>query len=309
MPFQRHTGSDESFQANTRKSKKEAQKAGRKASARYYDQRKPKILEGLRQKREKLATARRDARQTADASASGADDVDKPAASFLQLEEAEMNTALALASLAQLSFSSIKDDLPRSPLPELRERSPSAHGDRLLSVSIDLEARIQSQFSCSSVPSAAHHLEIEVRDYGSFIRPPAENFSELPAGITPLSDDQQRDVEATGQITLSHVQSAQLEVYHLNLEPSPSTAFDAQLWHTNVDNHFTFLSNHRLEMVLAWRTGVEAVLPWERTPGVRRFRPVFNDTRQWYQRDPRMMSPYPRFMSPPTLFRASNVLE
>ncbi|KAJ7061111.1 hypothetical protein C8F01DRAFT_1252750 [Mycena amicta] len=88
------------------------------------------------------------------------------------------------------------------------------------------------------------------------------------------------------------VQQQQMQVAILNARPlSPPTAADARLWNdSNVGPGVPFLAPGRLAAIIEWRTAVDAVPAWHRIPGIRRFRPVFHDTKQWMRRDPRLIA-------------------
>ncbi|KAJ7054885.1 hypothetical protein C8F01DRAFT_1088624 [Mycena amicta] len=98
----------------------------------------------------------------------------------------------------------------------------------------------------------------------------------LAPGVTPLSDDQRAKFDLTGVLHLTHVQAQQMQLWR-NIDIGPSVPF---------------LSPARLDTIIAWQAAVDAIPAWHRVPGVRWFRPVFLDSKQWARRDPRL-APFP----------------
>ena len=105
----------------------------------------------------------------------------------------------------------------------------------------------------------------------------------LPAGISPLSSEQQLQWRENGRLNLTPVQRAQLSVAMLNSAPlTPPTVEESSRWVRHTGSPGSTATAKTLA-ILTWR---EACVRASR----RRFRPVFLDQVQWNQTDPRLAS-------------------
>ncbi|KAJ7049776.1 hypothetical protein C8F01DRAFT_1264804 [Mycena amicta] len=240
------------------KSKKQRTTQHRVASRRYYKQNQHDILEARRQKRKATVLRRRTSHLSV------LTDVD--------IHENSPSNAKTPDAASE----------PTSRLPHATSSPPNdLAAEVLLSLAqMSLHASLpQAAFSCRS--SRVSESQVSLVAF--------HNREDLPPGVTPPSDEQQAQFSSTGHMKLTVVQEKQRRVAHTNAKLlTPPGDEDRLLWACDDFGVRTpFVSHSRLEIILQWRAGVDAVPAWQRTPGVRHFRPVFADTKQWERRDPR----------------------
>ncbi|KAJ7049763.1 hypothetical protein C8F01DRAFT_1264860 [Mycena amicta] len=239
---------------NSSQSRKQRTQKQRKASKRHYDQNHSEILEARRQKRKTTA-----ARVRKSSPAAHVDHV-----------------------------SSSPDILPPDILPANAPSIPAQAEDALAAGA--LISLAQLSISPSEVPARRCFSDASQASHPASLEYQESSFS-FP-GITPWTDEQRARFESTGMLRLTHVQQQQMQVARLNARPkwSPQPAEDEPRWGSNVFPGVPYLSPAHLNAIIEWRAAVDAIPAEHRVPGIRRFRPVFNDTKQWERRDPRLMT-------------------
>ncbi|KAJ7073669.1 hypothetical protein C8F01DRAFT_1360496 [Mycena amicta] len=239
------------------KSKKQRTTQHRAASRRYYKQNQQDILEARRRKRK---------------------------ATLLRSRPSPVSPVPTDVDIHDNSPSNemIPDPASEPSSPQQDAGSPTSPANDALAVEV-LRSLAHMSLHPSIPPAAFSCISSSVSQPQDITPVAFHNREDLPPGVTSPSDEQQAQFLSSGRMQLTVVQEKQLRVAHTNAELlTPPGDEDRLLWAYDDSGFSTpFVSRARLDSILQWRADVDAVPAWQRTPGVRRFRPVFADTKQW----------------------------